>query len=322
MMKAINILENKELEWSETDLPSISDNDVLIKISATSVNRADVVQKNGLYPPPPGASNILGLECSGIIEKIGKNVKNRKVGEKVCALLAGGGYAEYVSCPEVQAIPIPEGISLIEASSLPEVYATCWLNLFLEANLTKGDKVLLHAGASGIGTAAIQLCKAFECESFVTAGTQEKINYCIDLGATNGALRTEEPFNKIKEWLPEGANIILDPVGGNYFENNINALSIEGRLVIIGLMGGVKSSINLGSVLMKRQKIIGSTIRARSISVKGKIMSDLYQHVWPFFKTKKIIPCVYTILDINDANKAHKVMEEDKNIGKIILEIN
>ena len=198
-MKAINILESKHLEWSESDLPLISDDEVLIKISATSVNRADIVQKNGLYPPPPGASNILGLECSGIIEKIGKNVKNRKVGEKVCALLAGGGYAEYVSCPEVQAIPIPDSVSLIEASSLPEVYATCWLNLFQEANLLKGEKVLLHAGASGIGTAAIQLCKAFECKSFVTAGTSEKIKFCCELGANDGALRTEEPFKKIKE---------------------------------------------------------------------------------------------------------------------------
>ena len=321
-MKAINILENKHLEWSESDLPLISDDDVLIKISATSVNRADVVQKNGLYPPPPGASNILGLECSGIIEKIGKNVKNRKVGEKVCALLAGGGYAEYVSCPEVQAIPIPEGVSLIEASSLPEVYATCWLNLFQEANLLKGEKVLLHAGASGIGTAAIQLCKAFECKSFVTAGTSEKIKFCCELGANDGALRTEEPFKKIKEWSPEGVDIILDPVGGNYFEDNINVLSMEGRLVIIGLMGGVKSSINLGSILMKRQKIIGSTIRARSVPVKGKIMSDLHKHVWPFFKSKIIKPIVHETLNIKDADKAHEIMEKDQNIGKIILEIN
>lgn len=322
MMKAINILENKDLEWSESILPSLADNEVLIKIVATSVNRADVVQKNGLYPPPPGASNILGLECSGIIERIGKNVKNRKVGEEVCALLAGGGYAEYVSCPEVQVIPIPEGINLIEASSLPEAYATCWLNLFLEANLSKDEKVLLHAGASGIGTAAIQLCKVFECETFVTAGSIEKVKFCTELGASDGALRTEEPFKKIKEWSPDGVDIILDPVGGNYFEDNINVLSVDGRLVIIGIMGGAKSSINLGSVLMKRQKIIGSTIRARSSSIKGKIMNNLHEHVWPFFRTKEIKTCVHEILSIKDASKAHEIMENNQNIGKIILEIN
>ena len=179
-MKAIIVSENQELIWSDTEKPEILDNEVLIKIKATAVNRADVVQKKGFYPPPPGASKILGLECSGIIESIGKNVKKRKVGEKVCALLAGGGYAQYASCPEEQAIPSPEGISLTDSASLPEVFATCWLNLFHEANMKEDDVVLLHAGASGIGTAAIQLCNIFNCKSFVTAGTPEKISYCIE----------------------------------------------------------------------------------------------------------------------------------------------
>ena len=321
-MKAIIVSENKELIWADSEKPEILDNEVLIKIKATAVNRADVVQKNGFYPPPLGASEILGLECSGIIEAIGKNVKKRKVGEQVCALLAGGGYAQYASCPEEQAIPNPEGISLTNSASLPEVFATCWLNLFHEANMQENDIVLLHAGASGIGTAAIQLCNLFNCKSFVTASTHEKISYCIKLGAENGSLRSNKPFDDVKNWAPDGVDIILDPVGGSYFQDNLNVLSIEGRLLLIGLMGGTKSEINLGQVLMKRQKIIGSTIRARSSIVKGKVMNDLLEKVWPHFKSKKIKPIIYKTMSIENANQAHEIMEKDENIGKLVLEIN
>tara|TARA_Y100000389_G_scaffold57483_1_gene53514 strand:+ start:14394 stop:15368 length:975 start_codon:yes stop_codon:yes gene_type:complete len=321
-MKAIIVSENKELIWADSEKPEILDNEVLIKIKATAVNRADVVQKNGFYPPPLGASEILGLECSGIIEAIGKNVKKRKVGEQVCALLAGGGYAQYASCPEEQAIPTPEGISLTNSASLPEVFATCWLNLFHEANMQENDIVLLHAGASGIGTAAIQLCNLFNCKSFVTASTHEKISYCIKLGAENGSLRSNKPFDDVKNWAPNGVDIILDPVGGSYFQDNLNVLSIEGRLLLIGLMGGTKSEINLGQVLMKRQKIIGSTIRARSSIVKGKVMNDLLEKVWPHFKSKKIKPIIYKTMSIENANQAHEIMEKDENIGKLVLEIN
>jgi len=321
-MKAIIVSENKELIWADSEKPEILDNEVLIKIKATAVNRADVVQKNGFYPPPLGASEILGLECSGIIEAIGKNVKKRKVGEQVCALLAGGGYAQYASCPEEQAIPTPEGISLTNSASLPEVFATCWLNLFHEANMQENDIVLLHAGASGIGTAAIQLCNLFNCKSFVTASTHEKISYCIKLGAENGSLRSNKPFDDVKNWAPDGVDIILDPVGGSYFQDNLNVLSIEGRLLLIGLMGGTKSEINLGQVLMKRQKIIGSTIRARSSIVKGKVMNDLFEKVWPHFKSKKIKPIIYKTMSIENANQAHEIMEKDENIGKLVLEIN
>ncbi len=321
-MKAIIVSENKELIWADSEKPEILDNEVLIKIKATAVNRADVVQKNGFYPPPLGASEILGLECSGIIEAIGKNVKKRKVGEQVCALLAGGGYAQYASCPEEQAIPTPEGISLTNSASLPEVFATCWLNLFHEANMQENDIVLLHAGASGIGTAAIQLCNLFNCKSFVTASTHEKISYCTKLGAENGSLRSNKPFDDVKNWAPNGVDIILDPVGGSYFQDNLNVLSIEGRLLLIGLMGGTKSEINLGQVLMKRQKIIGSTIRARSSIVKGKVMNDLLKKVWPHFKSKKIKPIIYKTMSIENANQAHEIMEKDENIGKLVLEIN
>jgi len=235
---------------------------------------------------------------------------------------AGGGYAQYASCPEEQAIPTPEGISLTNSASLPEVFATCWLNLFHEANMQENDIVLLHAGASGIGTAAIQLCNLFNCKSFVTASTHEKISYCIKLGAENGSLRSNKPFDDVKNWAPDGVDIILDPVGGSYFQDNLNVLSIEGRLLLIGLMGGTKSEINLGQVLMKRQKIIGSTIRARSSIVKGKVMNDLLEKVWPHFKSKKIKPIIYKTMSIENANQAHEIMEKDENIGKLVLEIN
>ena len=188
--------------------------------------------------------------------------------------------------------------------------------------MKENDIVLLHAGASGIGTAAIQLCNLFNCKSFVTASTHEKISYCIKLGAENGSLRSNKPFDDIKNWAPDGVDIILDPVGGSYFQDNLNVLSIEGRLLLIGLMGGTKSEINLGQVLMKRQKIIGSTIRARSSIVKGKVMNDLLEKVWPHFKSKKIKPIIYKTMSIENANQAHEIMEKDENIGKLVLKIN
>ena len=178
------------------------------------------------------------------------------------ALLGGGGYAEYVSCPEFHAINKPKNLDWVESASIPEVYATCWLNLFMEASMTKGEKVVFHAGASGIGTAGIQLAKAFGCESFVTAGSEDKIKKCIDLGASDGEVRSKDIFSKIQSWAPEGVHIILDPVGAEYFENNLGVLGIEGRLIIIGLMGGIETKVNLGHLMIKRQKIIGSTIRA------------------------------------------------------------
>jgi len=230
-MKAI-LINNGKMTWAEAPKPNFKNSEVLIKVKATAINRADLAQKAGLYPPPPGASEILGLECSGIIEKVGKNVKNRRVGEQVTALLAGGGYAEYVSCPEEQVLPIPKNLTLIESAAIPEVFATCWLNLFMEGNLKKNQKVLFHAGASGIGTAGIQLCKEFGCHSYITAGSKEKIDFCIKLGSENGIVRSENSYDSFENYCPDGFDIILDPVGGNYFEENINNLAVDGRLLI------------------------------------------------------------------------------------------
>jgi len=319
-MKAIVITDNK-LNWVDNEDPDCKDNEVIIKVKATAVNRADLAQRVGLYPAPPGASEILGLECSGIIQEIGRNVVNRKVGDEVVALLAGGGYAEYVSCPEVQTLPLPKNINLNDGAAIPEVFATCWLNLFIEGNLKKGEKVLFHAGASGIGTAGIQLCNIFQCESYITAGSEEKVEFCIDLGSNAGTVRLENSFKSFKDHCPSGLDIILDPVGANYFEENLNNLAIDGRLIIIGILGGVNGKINIGNLLMKRQKIIGSTIRSRSIEVKGKVMNALYENIWDHFEKKIIKPIIYKKLPIREADQAHKIMESNNNIGKIILEV-
>ena len=319
-MKAIVITDNK-LNWVDNEDPDCKDNEVIIKVKATAVNRADLAQRVGLYPAPPGASEILGLECSGIIQEIGRDVVNRKVGDEVVALLAGGGYAEYVSCPEVQTLPLPKNINLSDGAAIPEVFATCWLNLFIEGNLKKGEKVLFHAGASGIGTAGIQLCNIFQCESYITAGSEEKVEFCIDLGSNAGTVRLENSFKSFKDHCPSGLDIILDPVGANYFEENLNNLAIDGRLIIIGILGGVNGKINIGNLLMKRQKIIGSTIRSRSIEVKGKVMNALYENIWDHFEKKIIKPIIYKKLPIREADQAHKIMENNNNIGKIILEV-
>lgn len=317
-MKAVKVVD-KKLIITKANKPVPRDNEILIKIKAAGLNRADIAQKNGLYPPPPGASEVLGLECSGVVESVGKEVKSKKPGDEVMALLGGGGYAEYVTCHEFHAINKPKNLNWIEAASIPEVYATCWLNLFLEASMQQGDKVVFHAGASGIGTAGIQLANVFDCESFVTAGTEEKIKFCLNLGASDGEIRSNDIFSKIKEWAPGGVNIILDPVGGEYFERNLDVLSVEGKLIIIGLMGGAKANLNLGLLMVKRQKIIGSTIRARSNETKNIVMQELSEKVIPLFESGTLKPIIHETFYFSECNQAQEMMEANENIGKIIL---
>ena len=317
-MKAVKVFD-KKLIITKANKPVPRDNVILIEIKAAGLNRADIAQKNGLYPPPQGASEVLGLECSGVVESVGKEVKSKKPGDEVVALLGGGGYAEYVTCHEFHAINKPKNLNWIEAASIPEVYATCWLNLFLEASMQKGDKVVFHAGASGIGTAGIQLANVFDCESFVTAGTEEKIKFCLNLGASDGEIRSNDIFSKIKEWAPGGVNIILDPVGGEYFERNLDVLSVEGKLIIIGLMGGAKANLNLGLLMVKRQKIIGSTIRARSNETKNIVMQELSEKVIPLFESGTLKPIIHETFYFSECNQAQEMMEANENIGKIIL---
>ena len=322
-MKAIS-QEGDDLLWKENPDPDLKKDEVLISIKASAINRADLLQRSGNYPVPPGASPILGLECSGIVEEVGGQVKNFIKGDEVCALLAGGGYAEKVSVPSGQVLKVPKGFSFEQAAALPEVFATAYFNLYMEANLSEGEKTLIHAGASGVGTAAIQICKAKGNPCFVTAGTKEKISRCMELGAEGGTVRNEENFaDAVAKWTDNnGVQVILDPVGANYLEDNMKSLTLEGRLVMIGLMGGAKTSINLGLLMMKRLRIIGSTLRAQPIPKKTEIMNNLNENIWPLLESGDIKPIIDTVIPIEEVDKAHELMESNQTFGKVILKVN
>ena len=322
-MKAIS-QEGDDLLWKENPDPDLKKDEVLIRIKASAINRADLLQRSGNYPVPPGASPILGLECSGIVEEVGGQVENLIKGDEVCALLAGGGYAEKVSVPSGQVLKVPKGFSFEQAAALPEVFATAYFNLYMEANLSEGEKALIHAGASGVGTAAIQICKAKGNPCFVTAGTKEKISRCMELGAEGGTVRNEENFaDAVAKWTDNnGVQVILDPVGANYLEDNMKSLTLEGRLVMIGLMGGAKTSINLGLLMMKRLRIIGSTLRAQPIPKKIEIMNNLNENIWPLLESGDIKPIIDTVIPIEEVDKAHKLMESNQTFGKVILKVN
>ena len=322
-MKAIS-QEGDDLLWKENPDPDLKKDEVLIRIKASAINRADLLQRSGNYPVPPGASPILGLECSGIVEEVGGQVKNFIKGDEVCALLAGGGYAEKVSVPSGQVLKVPKGFSFEQAAALPEVFATAYFNLYMEANLSEGEKTLIHAGASGVGTAAIQICKAKGNPCFVTAGTKEKISRCMELGAEGGTVRNEENFaDAVAKWTDNnGVQVILDPVGANYLEDNMKSLTLEGRLVMIGLMGGAKTSINLGLLMMKRLRIIGSTLRAQPIPKKTEIMNNLNENIWPLLESGDIKPIIDTVIPIEEVDKAHELMESNQTFGKVILKVN
>ena len=322
-MKAIS-QEGDDLLWKENPDPDLKKDEVLISIKASAINRADLLQRSGNYPVPPGASPILGLECSGIVEEVGGQVENLIKGDEVCALLAGGGYAEKVSVPSGQVLKVPKGFSFEQAAALPEVFATAYFNLYMEANLSEGEKTLIHAGASGVGTAAIQICKAKGNPCFVTAGTKEKISRCMELGAEGGTVRNEENFaDAVVKWTDNnGVQVILDPVGANYLEDNMKSLTLEGRLVMIGLMGGAETSINLGLLMMKRLRIIGSTLRAQPIPKKTEIMNNLNENIWPLLESGDIKPIIDTVIPIEEVDKAHELMESNQTFGKVILKVN
>lgn len=321
-MKAIQV-EGEQLVWGETPSPEMGPDEVRIRNRATAVNRADLAQRAGAYPPPPGASVVLGLECAGTIEEVGANVKGFASGDEVCALLAGGGSAEEVVVPAGQVLPIPAGLSFTDAAALPEVFATAYLNLFMEASLAPGERVLLHAGASGVGTAGIQLCKAFGNPVFVTAGSDDKIDRCVALGAAGGSNRKAGGFaDKVSEWTNgNGFDVILDPVGAAYLEDNISSLNMDGRLVIIGLMGGAKTELALPPLMMRRLRIIGSTLRARPIEAKAAVMDALQERVWPLIESGEIKPIVEEVIPIADADRAHELIASDTTFGKVVLEI-
>ena len=321
-MKAI-VLNDGSFDWQDVEAPSLGAGEVRIANRASAVNRADLAQAAGAYPPPPGASPILGLECAGEVLEVGEGVTRVSPGDRVCALLSGGGYAEQVVAPAGQVLPVPGELSFVEAAALPEVFATAYLNLFIEAQLVPGERAVLHAGASGVGTAGIQLCRAFGNPVFVTAGSTDKIARCVELGAAGGHSRHEGSFVEAVKGFTEGAgaDVILDPVGGSYLADNQAALALDGRLVIIGLMGGLQAEVNLGLMMMKRQRVIGSTLRARSVPAKSAVMDALYERVWPLIDSGEIKPIIEAELPMADAGEAHKLIAGNETVGKVILSL-
>lgn len=315
-MKALQGVEGR-VEWVEEPSPTCDVGQVRIRVAAAGLNRADLLQKAGLYPPPPGASQVLGLECSGVISEVGPG-SSWQVGDRVCALLAGGGMAEEVVVDGRHVLPVPEGLSLAEAAALPEVYATVWLNLFQLAALKPGEKVLLHAGASGIGSAAIQLCKAFGNPCWVSVGSAERLAYCEALGAQGGVVRNDD-LDSLNDLGP--FDVILDPVGGNYAALNLKLLARDGRWVLIGLMGGREAQLDLAQVLAKRVQLLGSTLRNRDEQFKADLFSDLGQHVWPLFAEGRLSPQLARTFAIKDAEAAFAELATNKVSGKLVLVI-
>ncbi|WP_454845536.1 zinc-binding dehydrogenase [Pseudomonas farris] len=315
-MKALQGVEGR-VEWVEESSPTCDVGQVRIRVAAAGLNRADLLQKAGLYPSPPGASQVLGLECSGVISEVGPG-SSWQVGDRVCALLAGGGMAEEVVVDGRHVLPVPEGLSLAEAAALPEVYATVWLNLFQLAALKPGEKVLLHAGASGIGSAAIQLCKAFGNPCWVSVGSAERLAYCEALGAQGGVVRNGD-LDSLNDLAP--FDVILDPVGGNYAALNLKLLARDGRWVLIGLMGGREAQLDLAQVLAKRVQLLGSTLRNRDEQFKADLFSDLGQHVWPLFAEGRLSPQLTRTFAIKDAEAAFAELATNKVSGKLVLVI-
>ncbi len=298
---------------------------VRIEVEAAGVNRADLVQKAGRYPPPPGASDLLGLECAGVVTEVGPGVTRFKVGDRVCALLAGGGYAEEVVVEAVCVLPIPDGLTPVHAAAIVEVWATAWLNLGRLGGLatrTRPAHVLLHAGASGVGTAAIQLCAVTGHAPFVIVGSQAKIDRCRALGAAAGANRHDGAdawVEAVKAWSPDGVDVVLDPVGGTTLPHDLEVLAPDGRIVLIGLMGGREASVDLGKVLMKRARIEGSTLRARSVDFKADLLEELRLFAWPRFAEGAFQPIVDRTFPLADAEAAHAHVASNDTIGAVVL---
>lgn len=315
-MKALQGVEG-QVEWVEQPSPTLDVGQVRIKVAAAGLNRADLLQRAGKYPPPPGVTETLGLECSGIIAEVGPGTA-WQVGDRVCALLAGGAMAKEAVVDARHVLPVPEGISLHEAAAIPEVYATAWLNLFQLAGLSPGEKVLLHAGASGVGSAGIQLCKAFGNPCWVSVGSAERLAYCEALGAQGGVIRSES-LDSLNDFAP--FNVVLDPVGANYAALNLKVLGVDGRLVLIGLMGGHKADLDLSLVLGKRIQLLGSTLRSRDDQFKADLLSDLGQHVWPLFTEGRLKPQLARSFPMKDAEAAFDELATNQVSGKVVLVI-
>lgn len=301
----------------ECDAPECGEGQVRIRVVAAGLNRADLLQAKGLYPPPKGVTDVLGLECAGVITEVGAG-SDWQVGDRVCALLAGGGMAEEVCVDARHVLPIPEGLSMLEAAAVPEVYATAWLNVFQLGQLQPGEKVLLHAGASGVGSAAIQLCKAYQSPCWVSVGSAERLAYCEGLGAEGGVVRGDS-IEGLQDFAP--FDVILDPVGASYAQLNLKMLAMEGRWVNIGLMGGRRAELDLAQLLGKRIQLIGSTLRSRTDAFKGELMAQLGEKVWPLFADGTLKAQADEVFSWSDAEAAFERLASNQVNGKVVLQI-
>jgi putative PIG3 family NAD(P)H quinone oxidoreductase len=309
------------LRQTSRQTPRPGPGDVLIRVKAAGVNRPDVSQRQGKYPPPPGASDIPGLEVAGEVAAIGEEVRNWRVGDAVCALVSGGGYAEYCVAPEPQCLPVPKNFDWVQAAALPETFFTVWTNVFERGRLQPSDTLLIHGGSSGIGTTAIQLASTFGARVLVTAGSADKCRACEKLGAERGINYREEDFVAVAKELTggRGVDVVLDMVGGSYVPRNLEVLAIEGRLVQIAFLQGAKMELNLQPIMTKRLTFCGSTLRPRSIADKGAIAQALKEQVWPRLDSGRIKPVIHATFPLGDAADAHRMMESGDHIGKIVL---
>lgn len=324
MMNAIaveNPGENYRLTIADIPKPAPKAGEILIAVAAAGLNRADIVQSMGRYPPPPGAPQTLGMEVSGTVAELGEGVTAFKKGDAVCALLGGGGYAQFCTAAQECVLPVPKGVSLADAAALPEVHFTVWTNLIDTARLKPGDSVLIHGGSSGIGTAAIQLCTARGHKVFATAGSADKCKACEELGAARAINYHEEDFVDVikKETDGKGVDVILDMVGGDYIQRNMSAAALWGRIVNIAYMQSMQAQVNFAPMLMKRLSLLATTLRARSNAEKGAIRDALLKEVWPLIEAGKIRPVVDSTYPLAEAQKAHDRMAKSSHIGKILL---
>jgi putative PIG3 family NAD(P)H quinone oxidoreductase len=308
----------------ERPMPRPADGEVLIRVEAAGVNRPDVLQRRGMYPPPPGASDIPGLEVAGTIVDVGARVDRWQANDRVCALVAGGGYAEYCVAPAAQCLPIPETVDVVSAAAIPETFFTVWTNLFQRGALRAGERVLIHGGTSGIGTTAIQLAHVLGAIVYATAGSDEKCAACRRLGASVAINYRDSDFVDVikRETNGAGVAVILDIIGGDYFNRNIECLAIDGRLVQIGLLGGSTSTVDLGRVMRRRLTITGSTLRVRSVEEKGALARAVETNVWPLLAARRVSPVIDRTFALSEASAAHQRMEAGDHIGKLVLTVN
>jgi len=323
-MKAITIPtpgDADSLVLDEVATPDITAQEVLVQVAAAGLNRADLMQRQGFYPPPPGASRYPGMEVSGTISALGSDVTGWRVGDQVCALLSGGGYAEQAAVPATQLLPVPDGVSLVDAAALPEVVCTVWSNVFMTANLQPDQTILIHGGSSGIGTMAIQLARAIGARIAVTAGSGDKLEACRALGAEILVNYREQDFAQVLADATKGhgADVILDNMGAKYLARNVNGLAVNGRLVIIGLQGGVKAELDINALLRKCAAIIATSLRARPAAEKAAIVAAVREHVWPLIEAGHVKPIVHKTFPLARASDAHRELEASTHIGKILL---